>query len=163
MNHFLLNFIIVAFPVMENLKEIEVHMDPVGENGNCCSYFKSRDDKKLHRHGLCVVNVGAVYDHCPKLEKFMGHDLLALKNQGISAKKSTKSKPKVTYAAWNSRLKKEFYLEYLDLGGTMDFKAWSKSRWIKKRPKLPTEHGNQRIANNLQAFLFIGGFAGLFL
>ena len=112
---------------------------------------------------VCVVNVGAVYDHCPKLEKFMGHDLLALRNQGSSAKKSTKSKPDVTYAAWNSRVKKVFHAEYLEQGGTLDFKAWSKSRWIKKRPKLPTEHGNQRIANNLQAFLFIGGFAGLFL
>ena len=53
-----------AIPVMENLKELEVTAHPPpGDNDDVCSYSRAKpDDKKTHRLGLCVVNIGAAYE-----------------------------------------------------------------------------------------------------
>jgi len=107
-------------PVMENLKELEVKLDT--SHPNSCTYWKSKaDDRSLHRVGLCAVNIGALYENCPKIVKFMGVEVGSISQDMIFNK-------------WNSRIKKKFYQLYLDQGGTKEFKAWSKTRWYTRRP-----------------------------
>ena len=107
-------------PVMENLREVEVKLDT--SQPNCCSYWKSKlDDRSLHRAGICSVNIGALYENCPKIEKFMGVEVGSVPQDMIFNK-------------WNGRIKKKFYQYYLFQGGTKDFKAWSKTRWYSRRP-----------------------------
>ena len=116
--------------VMGNLKEVELNMTPPSavSNGDCCSYFKCKpDDMKLHRAGLCIVNIGSVFENCPKLEKFMGIDLT-----GII--KSKKEKEELTFSRWNHRVKKMFFEDYMRQGGTKEFKDWSRHRWLTQRP-----------------------------
>ena len=123
---------------MENLKELEVHMRPPEASGDCCSYFRVKpDDRQLHRPGLCVVNLGAIYDHCPKLEKFLGHDLTALPL-------TNKNGSKLTFSAWKSRLKKVFFEEYTRNGGTKDVNSWAKSRWCFKRMEAEVEKEKEK-------------------
>ena len=118
---------------MESLKELEVHMRPPEASGDCCSYCRVKpDDRQLHRPGLCVVNLGAIYDYCPKLEKLLGHDLTALPL-------TNKNGSKLTFSAWKSRLKKVFFEEYTRNGGTKDVKSWTKTRWCFKRPEVEPE------------------------
>jgi len=140
-----------AIPVMENLKEIEVQANPPAENNeDCCSYFKTKaDDRKSHRTGLCVINIGAAYEHCPKLERFMGHNLAELP---LRAK--DKSQSQLTFKIWNTRMKKHFHEDYAKSGGTLDFKAWSKTRWISKKPNLPIRVGRGRVSDALYDCLF---------
>ena len=111
---------------MEKLKEIEVQANPpAGNNEDCCSYFKAKtDDKQSHRPGLCVINIGAAYEHCPRLERFMGHNLAELP---LRAK--DKGQSQLTFKIWNTRLKKYFHEDYAKSGGTLDLKAWRKMRW----------------------------------
>merc|ERR1711970_966295 len=107
-------------PVMENLKELEVKLDT--SQPNCCTYWKSKtDDRSLHRAGLCAVNIGVLYENCPKIVKFMGVEVGSDSQDMIFNK-------------WNSRIKKKFYQMYLDQGGTKELKAWSKTRWYARRP-----------------------------
>jgi len=107
-------------PVMENLREVEVKLD--SSQPNCCTYWKSKlDDRNLHRAGLCSVNIGALYENCPKIEKFMGVEVGSVPQNMIFNK-------------WNGRIKKKFHQFYLSQGGTKDFKAWSKTRWYSRRP-----------------------------
>ena len=123
---------------MENLKELEVYMRPREASGDCCSYFRVKpDDRQLHRPGLCVVNLGAIYDHCPKLEKFLGHDLTALPL-------TNKNGSKLTFSAWKSRLKKVFFEEYTRNGGTKDVNSWAKSRWCFKRLEAEVEKEKEK-------------------
>lgn len=141
-----------AIPVMERLREIEVHVNPPAENNeDCCSYFKAKaDDRKSHRTGLCVVNIGAAYELCPKLERFMGHNLAELP---LRAK--DKSQSQLTFKIWNTRMKKYFYEDYSKSGGTLDSKAWSKTRWISKKPSIPRSVGRERLSLALFEYLFI--------
>ena len=123
---------------MENLKEVEVYMRPPGASGDSCSYFRVKpDDRQLHRPGLCVVNLGAIYDNCPNLEKFLGHDLSALPL-------TTKNGSKLTFSAWKSELKKVFFEEYSRSGGTKDINSWTKSRWCFKSPLAEVEKEKER-------------------
>jgi len=114
-------------PVMENLKELEVKFDT--SHPNSCTYWKSKtDDKSLHRAGLCAVNIGTLYENCPKIVKFMGVEVGSISQDMIFSK-------------WNSRIKKKFYQYYLNQGGSKEFKAWSKTRWYARRPastRVPT-------------------------
>ena len=140
-----------AIPVMDNLKEIEVHVNPpAGNNEDCCSYFKAKaGDRKSHRPGLCVINIGAAYEHCPKLERFMGHNLAELP---LRAK--DKSQSQLTFKIWNTRMKKYFHEDYSKSGGMLDFKAWSKTRWILKKPSIPSRVGRNRVSEALYEYLF---------
>jgi len=107
-------------PVMENLKELEVKL--YTSYPNSCTYWKSKvDDRNIHRAGLCAVNIGALYENCPKIEKFMGVEVGSISQDMIFSK-------------WNSRIKKKFHQLYLAQGGTKEFKAWSKTRWYSRRP-----------------------------
>ena len=114
-------------PVMENLKELEVKLDT--SQPDSCTYWRSKtDDRSLHRAGLCAVNIGALYENCPKMVKFMGLEVGSISQDMIFSK-------------WNSRIKKKFYQHYLNQGGSKEFKAWSKTRWYARRPassRVPT-------------------------
>jgi len=105
-------------PVMSKLKVVEVKLDPSPLDS--CTYWKSKqDDRNLHRHGLCCVNFGTMFEKCPNLEEFMGLEVGSI--------------TKDTFNKWNSAVKKKFYQNYLHLGGTMEFKVWTKTRWFTKR------------------------------
>ena len=65
-------------PVMRNLKEVVVRPKPKSSNspGELCTYWKSKkEDRAIHRAGLCCVNLGATYANCPNLTRFMGIDV----------------------------------------------------------------------------------------
>jgi len=112
-------------PVMENLKEVVVELKNCHWGyGYSCSYLKCKeDDRRLHRHGLCCVNVGAVFRNCPKVERFMGIDIGSVsQNQGFDQ--------------WNEEVKKKFYQNYRDQGGDMKFNGWVRARWFSKRPEV---------------------------
>jgi len=117
-----------VFPVMERLKEVVVNtVTPYH-----CTFWKSKtDDRQLHRAGLCCVNVGAVYENCPRVEKFMGVEV------GMVSHKQT-------FTKWNTRMKKRFYEHYLDQGGSKEMKDWAKTRWFSKPPVVPKEIGHDR-------------------
>jgi len=117
-----------VFPVMERLKEVVVNTD-----SDHCTYWKSKtDDRQLHRAGLCCVNVGAVFENCPNVERFMGVEV------GMVSHKQT-------FTKWNTRMKKRFYEHYLDQGGSKELKDWAKTRWFSRRPVLPKEIGHDRV------------------
>ena len=140
-----------AVPVMENLKELEVTAHPPpGDNDDVCSYFKSKaDDKKTHRLGRCVVNIGAAYEFCPKLKMFNGHNLAEL-----PLTRADRSKSKLTFPFWTKRLGEHFHEDYTKSGGTMDLKAWTKNRWFSTPPTLPIFIGRERVAGALYEHLF---------
>ena len=117
------------FPVMEKLKEVVVEIVPgllpFDPQFNC-SYLKSKlDDKSLHRQGLCCVNIGAVFENCLKVEKFMGVEIGSVSQDR-------------TFAKWNAEVRKKFHKNYLDQGGSMELKDWAKARWFSRRPDLST-------------------------
>jgi len=108
-------------PIMENLKEVEVLLDSSHPNANC-TYWKSKfDDRNMHRAGLCCLNIGTLYQNCPKIEKYMGVDVGSVSQD-------------LLFNKWNSRIKKKLYQLYIDEGGAKEFKVWSKTRWYSRRP-----------------------------
>jgi len=108
-------------PIMENLKEVEVLLDSSHPNANC-TYWKSKfDDRNMHRAGLCCLNIGTLYQNCPKIEKYMGVDVGSVSQD-------------LLFNKWNSRIKKKLYQLYIDEGGVKEFKVWSKTRWYSRRP-----------------------------
>jgi len=113
---------------MENLKEVLVKLDDSSQHDNCTFWKSKQGDRDQHRVGLCCVNIGKLYETCPKLEKFMGVEV------GSVTKES--------FGKWNSKIKKKFYQQYLGQGGTLEFKRWAKSRWFSKMPdsKEPVDH-----------------------
>ena len=113
-------------PVMSNLKEVVVRPKPKSSNspGELCTYWKSkREDRAIHRAGLCCVNLGATYANCPNLTRFMGIDVPSTPHDRKSV-------------IWNLKLKKKFYNLYTAAGGSMNFKTWCKLRWISKKSNL---------------------------
>ena len=139
-----------AVPIMENLKEIEVHMTPR------CTHSKAKVEEghsQGHKPGLCILNLAAVFEHCPKLEQFrcatLNCDTKAKPKSSVFhldglRKKPNGSKNELTFTTWNIRLKKVFHAKYTEEGGTMDLKSWSKSRWAKKRLTIPENFGRER-------------------
>ena len=123
--------------VMENLKEVELNMiSPVvaEDQNDCCTYFRSKaDDRKFHRPGLCIVNIGSVFGNCPKLSKFMGFDLTSIEIN-----------EELTFLKWNNRVKKMFFDDYIKQGGMKEYKEWVKSRWFSKRPVISAQIGKSR-------------------
>jgi len=123
-------------PIMENLKEVEII--PESFPPSSCTYWRSRqEDRALHRAGLCCVNIGTAYQNCPKLERFMGVELVSIPQT-------------LAFRKWNSRVKKRFYEDYLSQGGTKEFKAWAKARWYNKQPVVltpPPPHPIQIVLN----------------
>jgi len=111
-------------PVMENLKVVEVKLD---SSPNSCTYWRSkREDRVLHRDGLCCVNVGTMFDKCPNLVKFMGMEVGSI--------------TKTTFNKWSLVLKRKFYEKYLYQGGAKEFKSWARTRWFsKKQVQFPVE------------------------
>jgi len=107
-------------PVMENLKEIEIN--PESFPPTSCTYWRSKqDDRAQHRAGLCCVNIGTLYQTCPKVERFMGVEVGSIPQT-------------LAFSKWNSKVKKKFHQDYLNQGGTKEFKAWAKARWYSKKP-----------------------------
>ena len=108
-------------PIMENLKEVEVLLDSSHPNANC-TYWKSKfDDRNMHRAGLCCLNIGTLYQNCPKIKKYMGVDVGSVSQD-------------LLFNKWNSRIKKKLFQLYIDKGGVKKFKVWSKTRWYSRRP-----------------------------
>ena len=109
-----------VFPVMVNLKEVVVNMD-TSFPANNCTYWKSKlDDRNLNRAGLCCVNIGAVYENCPKLERFTGVEVGSISHDQ-------------SFTKWNTRMKKKFYEYYLNQGGSMEMKPWANARWFSRK------------------------------
>ena len=109
----------------------------VEDEENCCSYFRIKeDDRKIHRPGLCIVNIGSVFENCPKLMKFMGFDLTSVRGRKLNEE--------LTFLKWNRRVKRMFFDDYIKQGGTKEYKVWGESRWFRKRPFIPSRIGNSR-------------------
>jgi len=109
-----------VYPVMEKLKEVVVKLNTTLP----CKYWNCKaNDRELHRAGLCCVYFGAVYKHCPNVERFMGVEV------GIVTQKQS-------YAKWNTKIKKIFYKDYLNQGGSKIKKDWEKTRWLSRQPLL---------------------------
>jgi len=107
-------------PVMENLKVVEVKLD---SSLNSCTYWRSKlDDRNFHRDGLCCVNMGTMFYKCPNVEKFMGMEVGSIS--------------KTTFNKWSLVLRKKFYENYLNQGGSKEFKAWARTRWFSKKQVL---------------------------
>ena len=123
------------YPVMENLREIDLNFrEATHHDEDSCSYFEKKckdDDRKIHRQGLCILNLAAAYDNCPKLEKFMG-----LQMSGVMGE--------LTFQKWNSRVKELLYAEYIKMGGELEMKQWCSTRWVSRKPIVPTVIGEQR-------------------
>ena len=94
-----------------------------------------------------MVNIGTIFENCPKLEKFMGVDL-----KGVD--KKSKKDQDMTFSKWNMRVKKLFYEDYVKQGGKLELKKWSKARWLTKRPMKPAEIGRERVVQQLQELFF---------
>ena len=110
-----------VYPVMERLKEVVLHLDTILPH-NHCTYWKAKaNDRDLHRGGLCCVNIGAVYENCPNLKRFMGVEV------GMVSQKQS-------FAKWNTSIKQKFYKKYLNQGGIKEMKDWEKSRWFSRQP-----------------------------
>ena len=104
-----------------------------GSSKDCCSYLKSRlDDRELHRSGLCIIHLGALYGNCQNLQKFNGVELGQV-DQGLE------------FPKWNAKVKKLFFKDYVNKGGMMEFKVWGRKRWFSKRPQLPAVSGQARL------------------
>ena len=126
---------------MKNLKEITLDMsEAVGTSKDCCSYQGSKlYDRELHRVGLCILHLGALYDHCPSLLKFNGIK--------IGSKTWTKESPK-----WKYKMKEignRVYKEYVKSGGKMEIKEWRKKRGFSKQPSHPVTYGKARLPQYL--------------
>ena len=86
---------------MENLKEVEII--PESLPPSICTYRRSRQgDDGFHRAGLCCVNIGTIYQNCPKQERFMGVEVGSIPQT-------------LTFRKWNSRVKKSFYQDFLSI------------------------------------------------
>jgi len=110
-----------VFPVMERLKVVDLKLDTILHPNNC-TYWKSKaNDRVIHRDGACIVNIGAVYENCPNVERFMGVDV------GMVSRKQS-------FAKWNTSIKQKFYKKYLNQGGIKEMKDWEKSRWFSRQP-----------------------------
>jgi len=107
-------------PVMRNLKEVVVKPKSTDE---LCTYWRiKREDRAIHRAGLCCVNIGSTYLNCPNLTRFMGIDMPSIPHDRKSG-------------IWNLKLRKKFYKLYTAAGGSMEFKVWCKMRWFSKKLK----------------------------
>ena len=59
---------------MKNLTEVTMEMSKAEVSGkDCCTYQGSKmSDRKIHRNGLWIINLGNLYGRCPWLENFNG-------------------------------------------------------------------------------------------
>ena len=112
-----------AFDLQLQMKELKAVILTMSRSGQFpCSYPWSRtSDRGFHRNGLCIVNIGTLHGACPQLTTFNGIHI------GSMAE---------AFPQWSSRVKKIFYDNYLLEGGDMEFKAWGKARWFKKKPEV---------------------------
>ena len=122
-NHFIEKLVVEGpcdmnlVPIMQSLKVVEVKLD---SSPDSCTYWRSKlDDRNLHRDGLCCVNIGIMFKMCPNIEKIMGLEVGSI--------------TKTTFNKWSLALKKKFYQQYLNQGGTKEFKAWARTRWFTKK------------------------------
>ena len=104
-------------PVMENLKVVEVKLDSLPQNS--CTYWTMDGDMDLHRRGFCCVNIGTMFDKCPKLEKFMGIEVGSIN--------------KISFSKWSLELGRKFYQDYRNQGGSKEYKSWVKTRWFSSK------------------------------
>ena len=111
-------------PQMKNLREVVVK--PKSKSGSVCSFWKSKlDDRGMHRAGLCCVNIGSMFNTCPKLVRFMEVEVESVMNKNQK------------FTVWNAKMKKVFYEVYTKSGGSLDFKTWCKRRWFAKQTCIP--------------------------
>ena len=124
---------------MKKLTEVSLEMSAATEDsGDCCSYQGSRlDDRRLHRTGLCILHLGALHGHCPRLEKF----------NGIHIGQFSKLQ---RFPKWNAAVKKLFYKDYVNSGGTKELKDWSRKRWFCRQPPVPRIFGEERLPHHLR-------------
>ena len=99
---------------MKKITEVSLTLSEAsGSSKDCCSYLKSRlDDRELHRSGLCIIHLGALYGNCQNLQKFNGVGLGQVDQE-------------LEFPKWNAKMKKLFYKDYVNKGGMMEFKVGS--------------------------------------
>ena len=139
---------------MKNLTEIT--MDMAGSEGSkkdCCTYQGSRlDDRRIHRAGLCIINLGTLFARCPRLQNFNGVDIgqfpmfpTPLRKRKTAAASTSATKEINHFSKWNGKMKPLFYKEYLSSGGRLDLKTWCSKRWFSKKPSVPEHYGKDRL------------------
>ena len=140
---------------MKNLTEVTIEMSkPEGGSKDCCSYQGSRmDDRRIHRNGLCVINLGTLFGRCPRLENFNGINIGKIPMFPTSHQ-STKDKdkgPVNDFGKWSRKLKPLFHEEYLRNGGRFkEMKPWASKRWFFRQPSVPIEYGKNRLPSYMR-------------
>ena len=124
---------------MKNLTTVSLDMSKAEDlSKDCCNYQGSkRDDRKIHRAGLCIIHLGTVFGHCPRLERFNGIC--------IPPVFSTPQRPGKQFSIWNAQVKQLIYEDYLLSGGEMERRVWSRKRWFSKQPPVPVTFGKGRV------------------
>ena len=117
---------------MKNLREIKLTLAPADGDQSCCYPHSKTSDRRLHRLGMCIINVGATHRLCPNLVSFDGVDVGHLSHS-------------MEFKEWEKKLKKVFYNEYVRRGGDRPFRAF-RSRWFKSKPSVPVTFGKKRFS-----------------
>ena len=115
---------------MKNLRKIRLRMSPVVDGESCCYPQSKTSDRRFHRVGLCIINVGALHGLCPNLVSFDGVKIGHISHS-------------LEFNEWEKKLKKLFYNEYVRRGGDRPFRAF-RSRWFNSKPELPVTFGKKR-------------------
>ena len=99
---------------MKNLTDITMEMagsEAEGSKKDCCSYQGSKmDDRRIHRAGLCIINLGTLFARCPRLQNFNGVDIGKFPMFPTPRRKKTKETREINhFSNWNAKMKPLFY------------------------------------------------------
>jgi len=135
---------------MKNLTDITMEMagsEAEGSKKDCCSYQGSKmDDRRIHRAGLCIINLGTLFARCPRLQNFNGVYIGDFPMFPTPRRKKTKEAKEINhFSNWNAKMKPLFYEEYLCSGGWLDKKTWCSKRWFCRQPSIPGQYGRDRL------------------
>ena len=107
---------------MPMLKEVEVSFSNT-ETG--CNFWKSHPEDQnvaIHKNSQCCVDVRAIWKECPRVHRF----------NGVCMEEQREGK---TFNKWMLKVKRAFFKDYEQRGGTMALKLWGKTRWNSKFKK----------------------------
>ena len=135
---------------MKNLTKITMDMArSEGSKGDCCSYQGSKtDDRKIHRAGLCIINLGTLFSRCPQLKNFNGINIgkFPMSQMASTSQPATKD----PFVQWIGKLKPLFHKDYVRSGGHLDTKSWSRKRWFSRQPSITAQYGKARLPFRLR-------------
>ena len=116
--------------MMKNLREIKLSLAPIDGDHSCSYPHSNTYDRRLHRVGLCIINVGALHRHCPNLVSFDGINVGHISHS-------------LEFNEWEKKLKKLFHADYIRRGGDRPYRAF-RSRWLTSKPSVPDIFGKKR-------------------